>query len=60
VLQKGDKMDLPNYKGIGVLNVAYKILSKLLCNHLNPYANVAFPPAWKKYEGADLFNLRKF
>jgi hypothetical protein len=31
VFKKEDKMKCSNYRGIGVLNVAYKILYKVLC-----------------------------
>jgi hypothetical protein len=30
-------MECSNYRGIGVLNVAYNILSKTLCTCLKPY-----------------------
>jgi len=39
IYKKGDPVDLKNYKGISLLNTAYKILSYTLLNRLKPYAN---------------------
>lgn len=35
--KKGDKIECENYKGISLLNLAYKICFKLLLNRINPY-----------------------
>jgi hypothetical protein len=39
VYKKGDKLDCKNYCGICLLNVAYKVFSKVLHSHLLPFAN---------------------
>ena len=36
-LKKGDAAVCTNYRGISLLNVAYKILSNVLCERLKPY-----------------------
>ena len=37
--KKGEKTLCSNYRGISILNVAYKIFSTILCERLKPYLN---------------------
>jgi hypothetical protein len=39
VYKKSDKLDCKIYRGICILNVAYKVFAKVLLARLSPYAN---------------------
>jgi hypothetical protein len=41
VYMMGDKFDCKNYRGTCLLNVAFKVFAKILCDRSLPYANVA-------------------
>lgn len=42
--KKGDALTCANYRGISLLNVAYKILSSILCERLKPFVNELIGP----------------
>jgi len=44
VHKKGDPLICANYRGISLLNIAYKILSAVLCERLKPYINNLIGP----------------
>lgn len=44
IYKKGDTLTCSNYRGISLLNIAYKILSALLCDRLKPFVNDLIGP----------------
>ena len=44
IYKKGSAKDCTNYRGISILNTAYKILSRILCEKLKPYVSNAIGP----------------
>ena len=43
-VKKGDVKECSNYRGISILNTAYKILSIILCERLKPYLSSIIGP----------------
>jgi sorting nexin-29 len=39
--KKGDPLECHNYRGLSLLNTAYKVLSNILCRRISPYAEKA-------------------
>lgn len=44
IYKKGSAKECKNYRGISILNTAYKILSRILCEKLKPYVSSAIGP----------------
>ena len=44
IFKKGDVKECSNYRGISILNTAYKILSIILCERLKPYMSSIIGP----------------
>ena len=52
IYKKGDKLDCSNYRGITLMNAAYKILSQILCRLPSPHAKRFVGPYQTGFTGS--------